>query len=165
MEISNTDQHITDDDDPVPSAAATAQGADAVSTESAPGARSHDAQDPPVSLMAALLEFLARLLSAQIPWVITQMKDGLTGLLHPQDGDGPNLQQRLDDARSRVVAWGREHPGQAVTVGASVLTAAIVFGILMHRRETAEPESPPPARATKRNTRRSRKRRKGRAGG
>jgi hypothetical protein len=114
-------------------------------------ASSRQRAGPPVSLLVGLLDLIARLLNARIPRIINRTKEKITDLLHSGDDDGvPAIQQRLSDAGSHVMAWGRQHPGQVVAVGAAVLTAAVLVGVLLHRSENGSRAGAAASRGAKR---------------
>lgn len=113
--------------------------------------------DAPTSLLAVLLDLITRLLSARIPALMGQAKENLVDLFHAKDdGAGLGVQERLADAGKRVVKWGRQHPGQAVAVGAAVLTAAVLIGTMLHRSQ-AEAGGRPSLSAAAKRRRKSRK--------
>jgi ElaB/YqjD/DUF883 family membrane-anchored ribosome-binding protein len=112
--------------------------------------------DQPTPLIVGLLSLLAHLLNARIPELVSQAKEKLSSVLHGRRGEeGSGVQERLADAGNRVVAWGRQHPGQAIAIGAAVLTTAVLVGMMVHRSTAEASERPAPSRP-------SRKRRKSR---
>lgn len=106
------------------------------------------------SLVGILIEAIMRLLSTRIPEMVGGVKKSLGGILHPQRSDGPAIQERLVETGTRVVAWGRQNPGQAVAAGVALVTVAVVIGVLVHRHEssTERPRSTTTARRTRKKT-------------
>lgn len=101
-------------------------------------------------MLVVLLELITRLVSARVPELMNQAKEKLTEFFHAkEDDDGPGVQERLADAGNRVVAWGRQHPGQAIAVGAAALTAVVLVGTLLYRAQ-AEAGGRPSASGAKR---------------
>lgn len=100
-------------------------------------ASAHSRSTPPASMLVVLLELLTRLLGARIPGMVNQAKEKLVDFFQSDDhGDAPGVQERLADAGNRAVVWARKNPGQAIAVGAAVLTAAVIVGTMLHRAQT-----------------------------
>ena len=96
-------------------------------------------------LFAVLVDFIVRMFNARASGLGRQLQSMLVALFHSDGRKGEDgMHERLADAGQRVVAWGKQHPGQAIAVGAAVVTVAVLVGKLLLRPE----EQPTPPRRT-----------------